>query len=172
MPQFIITEENEVLNWEVLNWEVLLKTDEAIYKALDVLNRHNKFFDFDQRFLKSLVVWYTNPKYKKHFYSKKQYDAAFQILDKRYLKILDGFAGTDTEFNKFLNSIEVVDEEFVEVVDEIKNPMDCPVCDKPHKLSISEVKDFVALATGTATVKCDKCHQTITFLVEGVYNEE
>ena len=163
MLQFTSTEEDEFLNWEVL-----LKTDEAIFKALNILNHHDDFFDFDRSFLKSLIAWYSNPKYKKHFYSKKQYDAAFNALNKRYLKKLEVYAKSDTEFNKYLNSLEVKDEEFVEVVDEIKHPMDCPICVTPHKIAIDEIKDFVAGATGTATVKCHICHQTITFLVEGV----
>ena len=162
MPQFVSTEEDEFLNWEVL-----LKTDEAIFRALNILNHYNDFFEFDGDFLRSLIAWYANPKYQKHFYSKKQYDAAFNALNKRYLKKLENYANTNKEFKTFLNSLDVQDEEFVEIVTEIKNPMECPICDPSHNVVLSEVSDFVAGATGSATVKCDRCHQTITFLVEG-----
>jgi len=152
------------------NWEVILKTDEAIVEAISALSGAGMLFKFDISFLESLISWFQ----KRNKLTIKQSQSAIKSLCKRYPnRLQELYDGKSPHFRQFIDSaVEVKDEEFVEEVTTIFSTMECPVCDKKHELVLGDILDFNIKSTLDFTIKCDKCHTTITFIVNKRINQE
>jgi hypothetical protein len=150
-------------NSKQLNWEVVLRTDEHIVQAIAELMTRNYIFSFDEMFLGNLQSWYD----KRGKLTPKQSQTAIKTLAKRYGKRLQAIYDdpNNDSFKAYIDmSTTNMDEEFVEIVSEFKLEMECPICDK-HVINTS---GYTMELGGNGqpsfqTVKCDKCHTTITF---------
>ena len=147
---------------KTINWEVVLRTDEHIIQAISELISRNYLFDFDKAFLGSLISWFD----KRGKLTPKQSQSAIKSLTKRYCTRLTAIYNADgSSFKAYIDATTpVLDEEFLEIVDEFNTLMECPVCDRKHMINTGA---YPIICNDTdpdrQTVKCDKCHTTITF---------